>query len=62
VLLETLVRITKSGKYYMSTKLRRLKLRDLTKSSVSISIDHSILDLDFHSKELLNATVPTTFG
>jgi hypothetical protein len=40
------VKLTKDGILSISTKLILLKLRDLMKSSVSISTDHSILDLE----------------
>ena len=58
----TLARATRNGEFYILTKLPRLKPRDSTKNSVSISIDHSTSDQDFQCKELLNAMVLTTFG
>jgi hypothetical protein len=53
---------TKDGRLSILIKLEPSELRDSTRNSVSISIDHSILDQDFHSRELLNATVPTMSG
>jgi hypothetical protein len=44
------------------TKPLKDQLRDLTKTLVSISTDHSTLSLSFLSIELLNAMVPTMFG
>ena len=41
----------------MLTKQRRLLLKDLMKTSVSMSTDHSILSQDSQCKELLNALV-----
>jgi hypothetical protein len=58
----TLEKQTKNGKLSMLTKQANSRLRDLMKSSVSTSTDHSTSDQECHSKELLSATVPTTFG
>ena len=58
----TTTRPTKNGEYSILTRQRRLKLRVLMKNSVSISTDHSTLDLDFQCRELLNAMVLTMFG
>jgi hypothetical protein len=41
----------KNGKLSILTKLRAHKLRDLTKTSASMSTDHSILFQSFHSTE-----------
>jgi len=51
-----------NGKLFILIKPPSLKPRDSTKNSDSTSTDHSILDQDCHSKELLSATVPTTSG
>jgi hypothetical protein len=48
--------------YSILTKIRDLKRRDSTRTSVSMSTDHSTLSQNFHSTELLSATVPTMFG
>jgi hypothetical protein len=42
---------TKDGRSFILTRKRRLLLREWTQSLVSISIDHSTLDQDCHSKE-----------
>jgi hypothetical protein len=55
----TTVRTTKNGRSYMLTKLEKLRLKDLMRSLVSISTDHSTLSLNFHSTELLRPQVPT---
>jgi hypothetical protein len=53
----------KSGKSYILTKLRRLRLRDLMKNLASTSTDHSTWSLSFHSTELLRCLVePTWFS
>jgi hypothetical protein len=49
------VRLTRNGRSSILTKLSKLKLRDLTKSSVSISTDHSTSDQDSQCTESLNA-------
>jgi hypothetical protein len=43
-------------------KLKLSKPRESTRTSVSMSTDHSTLSPNFHSTELLNATVPTMSG
>jgi hypothetical protein len=53
---------TKDGRLFILTRPQPSELRDSTRNSASISTDHSILDQDFHSRELLNATVPTMSG
>jgi hypothetical protein len=59
---ETTEESTNNGQYSILTKTRDLKRRDSTRTSVSMSTDHSTLSQNFHSTELLSATVPTTFG
>jgi hypothetical protein len=54
--------LLKSGKFCMLIKLIKIELRASTRSSDFISTDHSTSDQDFHSKELLNAMVPTMSG
>jgi hypothetical protein len=51
----------KSGTLFILIKQRDLKLRDLTKNSDSMSIDHSTSSPNFHSEELLSALEPTMF-
>jgi hypothetical protein len=53
---------TNNGKLSISTKLKDHKLRESTRTLVSMSTDHSILFQNFHSIELLSATVRTTSG
>jgi hypothetical protein len=52
----------RDGPLSMLTRLIRIEPRASIKNLDSTLTDHSISDQDFHSKELLNATVPTTFG
>jgi hypothetical protein len=47
---------------FILTKQRAHKLRELTRTSVSMWTDHSILFPSFHSTEWWNVTVPTMFG
>jgi hypothetical protein len=54
--------LTKDGRSSILIKLRRSELKASTKNSVSISIDHSTLDLECLCKELPNATELTTSG
>jgi hypothetical protein len=54
--------LTKDGRLSILIRLRLLELKASTKNLVSISIDLSILDQECQCRELLNATVPTTFG
>jgi hypothetical protein len=54
--------LTKDGRYSMLIREKRMPLRASTRSMVSTLTDHSTSDQDFHSKELLSAMVPTTFG
>jgi hypothetical protein len=53
--------LTRNGEFFISTKLQRLRLRDLTKNSVSILTDHSTWYLSFHSIELLRCLVEPTW-
>jgi hypothetical protein len=53
---------TKDGRLSILIRLEPSELRDSTRNSASISIDHSTSDQDFHSKELLSATVLTMSG
>jgi hypothetical protein len=58
--MEITVERTKSGMFYILTRLIKLKPKDSMKNSVSISIDLSIWSHSFHSTELLSALVLTT--
>ena len=51
-----------NGMLFISIKQMDHKPRDLTRTLASMSTDHSTLSLNFHSTELLSATVPTTSG
>jgi len=53
---------TNNGQSSILTKLTKIEPRVLIQNSDSTLIDHSISDLDFHSKELLNATELTMSG
>jgi len=53
---------TNNGQLSILTKQRAHKPRVSTRTSASMSIDHSISFLNSHSEELLSATVLTTFG
>jgi hypothetical protein len=46
-----IMELTKDGRFYILTRRQRDKQRDSIKNLDSISIDHSILDLDFQCKE-----------
>jgi hypothetical protein len=59
---ETMEVQIRDGMYFILTKQRKDQLRDLMLISDYTSTDHSILSQDFHSTELLNATVLTTSG
>jgi hypothetical protein len=48
---------TRDGRFSILRIRRRLRLKDSMRNSVSISIDHSILSLNFHSTELLRCLV-----
>jgi len=48
-----------NGQLFILTKQRAHKLKDSIKTSVSMSTDHSILFLNFHSIELLSVLVLT---
>jgi len=50
------------GTLSMLIKLTKIEPRDSIRSSDYTSIDHSTLDQDYHSRESLSATVPTTSG
>jgi hypothetical protein len=62
VLLETLVNPTKSGLFSILIRQEKLRQRDLTKSLDSISTDHSISSLNFHSTELLRCSEELTWS
>ena len=53
---------TNNGQLSILTKQRAHKLRVSTRTSDSMSIDHSISSLNFHSADWLSATVPTMSG
>jgi hypothetical protein len=53
---------TRDGRLSILIRMIRTELRASTRSLVSISTDHSTSDQDFHSRELLSATVPTMSG
>jgi len=56
VLLVTTERRTKNGKFYISIKLKRQRLRDSMKNSDSTLTDHSTLSHNSHSTELLKCS------
>jgi hypothetical protein len=62
VFMVTMEEEDKNGMLSILTKLRDHKPRVSTRTSVSMSTDHSTLSQNSHSTELLSATVPTTFG
>jgi hypothetical protein len=57
-----IVQRTKNGKLFIWIRLKVLKLRELTKTLVSMLTDHSTLFQNFHLTESLNVTVPIMFG
>jgi len=62
VSMATTTELTRDGELSILIKLVQSNPRDSTRTSVSISIDHSILSQNFHSTELLNATELTMSG
>jgi hypothetical protein len=46
-----IMELTKDGRFFILTRRKRDKQRDLIKNLDSTSIDHSISDLDFQCKE-----------
>jgi hypothetical protein len=54
--------LTKDGRLSTLINPKRIELKDSTRNSDSTSTDHSTSDQECQCKELLNATVPTTFG
>jgi hypothetical protein len=58
----TMVERTNNGMLSILTRLMQFKLRDSTRTLVSMSIDHSIWYPTSHSTELLSATVLTMSG
>jgi hypothetical protein len=52
---------TKDGRLSIPTK-QQFRARDLTRTSVSISTDHSTLSQDYQLTELLNTEVDITCG
>jgi len=58
----TTVSLIRNGQLSILTKLKRKKLKDLTKTSACMSIDHSTSFQDSQFTELLNATVLTISG
>jgi len=51
----------RNGRFSMLIKLQKLKQKDSMKNSASTSTDHSTSSLNFHSTELLSASVPHIF-
>jgi hypothetical protein len=51
--------LTRDGRSSMKMRKKEKLAKDLMKTSVSTSIDHSISDLDFQCKELLSVSEPT---
>jgi len=62
VYMETIMVNIKDGELSILIKLVQFNPRDSTRTSASISTDHSTSSQNSHSTELLNATVQTMFG
>jgi hypothetical protein len=62
VLPVTMVRKDRNGRFNILIKPRVQQRKVSTKTLVSTLTDHSILSQNFHSVELLSATVPTMSG
>ena len=59
--METMERITKNGKFFMLTRLLRLRPRDSMRNSDSTLTDHSTSSQSFHSTESLRCLVVPTW-